>query len=74
LTQRTAQTEVQDPADTALMEKITALHKLRRFICQSSEIYGGTGGFWDYDPMGRRVAKRLHRLRSCGTMRVGVCS
>ena len=62
------------PADTALMEKITALCKRRGFIYQSSEICGGIGGFWDYDPVGHRVAGRLRRAQSCGTMRVGDCS
>ncbi|MHB8433106.1 MAG: glycine--tRNA ligase [Candidatus Tyrphobacter sp.] len=39
------------------MEEITALAKRRGFIFQSSEIYGGLGGFWDYGPLGA-VMKR----------------
>ncbi len=42
-------------ADTAapdLMEKLVSLCKRRGFIFQSSEIYGGINGFWDYGPMG----------------------
>ena len=39
------------------MEEITALAKRRGFIFQSSEIYGGLGGFWDYGPLGS-VLKR----------------
>jgi len=34
------------------MEKIVALCKRRGFVFQSSEIYGGIGGFWDYGPLG----------------------
>jgi len=34
------------------MEEITALAKRRGFIFQSSEIYGGIGGFFDYGPLG----------------------
>jgi glycyl-tRNA synthetase len=33
-------------AEAAFMEKLVALCKRRGFIFQSSEIYGGIGGFW----------------------------
>ncbi len=39
------------PADHG-MEKIVALTKRRGFIFQSSELYGGVNGAWDYGPMG----------------------
>ena len=39
------------------LEEIAALAKRRGFIFQSSEIYGGIGGFWDYGPLGA-VLKR----------------
>jgi glycyl-tRNA synthetase len=39
------------------MEEITALAKRRGFIFQSSEIYGGINGFFDYGPLGA-VLKR----------------
>jgi glycyl-tRNA synthetase len=39
------------------MEEITGLAKRRGFIFQSSEIYGGIGGFFDYGPLGA-VLKR----------------
>ena len=39
------------------LEEITALAKRRGFIFQSSEIYGGIGGFFDYGPLGA-VLKR----------------
>jgi glycyl-tRNA synthetase len=39
------------------MDEIAALAKRRGFIFQSSEIYGGIGGFFDYGPLGA-VLKR----------------
>lgn len=42
-----------------LMEKITALAKRRGFIFQSSEIYGGYQGFWDYGPVGTELKKNV---------------
>jgi glycyl-tRNA synthetase len=36
----------------ASMEKIVSLCKRRGFIFQSSEIYGGLNGLWDYGPLG----------------------
>lgn len=43
----------------ALMEKIVSLCKRRGFIYQSSEIYGGIGGFWDYGPLGSELKRNL---------------
>ena len=34
------------------MEQLVALCKRRGFLFQSSEIYGGLNGFWDYGPLG----------------------
>ncbi|MCF0233489.1 MAG: glycine--tRNA ligase, partial [Thermoguttaceae bacterium] len=34
------------------MEELVALCKRRGFLFQSSEIYGGLNGFWDYGPLG----------------------
>ncbi len=34
------------------MEKLVSLCKRRGFVYQSSEIYGGLSGAWDYGPMG----------------------
>ncbi|MCA9244001.1 MAG: glycine--tRNA ligase [Phycisphaerales bacterium] len=41
------------------MERIVALCKRRGFIFQSSEIYGGIGGFWDYGPMGVELKRNV---------------
>jgi len=50
------------PADTTFMDKLTALCKRRGFIYQSSEIYGGIGGFWDYGPMGVELKRNIKDL------------
>ena len=42
-----------------LMDKIVALAKRRGFIFQSSEIYGGYQGFWDYGPVGTELKRNL---------------
>lgn len=47
------------PTGSALMEKIVALCKRRGFIFQSSEIYGGLNGFWDYGPLGVELKNNL---------------
>src|SRR5690606_34122645 len=41
------------------MESIVALCKRRGFIFQSSEIYGGYNGFFDYGPLGVEVKKNI---------------
>lgn len=43
----------------AVMEKIVALCKRRGFIFQSSEIYGGIAGFWDYGPLGTELKRNI---------------
>src|SRR6202012_36591 len=46
-------------ASQAKMEKIVALCKRRGFIFQSSEIYGGLNGAWDYGPLGVELKRNL---------------
>ena len=41
------------------MEKITSLAKRRGFVFQSSEIYGGQNGAWDYGPLGIELKNRI---------------
>lgn len=41
------------------MEKIVSLCKRRGFIFQSSEIYGGSNGFWDYGPLGVELKRNV---------------
>ncbi len=45
--------------DPQRMEKIVSLCKRRGFIFQSSEIYGGLNGFWDYGPLGVELKNNL---------------
>ncbi len=45
-----------------LMEKIVSLCKRRGFIFQSSEIYGGINGFWDYGPLGAQLKWNVRQL------------
>jgi glycyl-tRNA synthetase len=40
-------------------ESIVSLCKRRGFIFQSSEIYGGLGGFYDYGPLGIEIVNKL---------------
>lgn len=42
-----------------VMEKIVSLCKRRGFIYQSSEIYGGINGFWDYGPLGAELKRNV---------------
>lgn len=41
------------------MDKIVSLAKRRGFVFQSSEIYGGLNGCWDYGPMGVELLNNL---------------
>jgi len=41
------------------MEKLVALCRRRGFIFQSSEIYGGINGFWDYGPLGVELKRNI---------------
>jgi glycyl-tRNA synthetase len=45
--------------NTDLMGKLTSLCRRRGFIFQSSEIYGGIGGFWDYGPLGVELKRNI---------------
>jgi len=42
-----------------LMDEIISLAKRRGFIFQSSEIYGGISGFWDYGPLGVELKRNI---------------
>ncbi|HYV27174.1 MAG TPA: glycine--tRNA ligase [Candidatus Eisenbacteria bacterium] len=48
-----------DLKSTELMEKIVSLCKRRGFIFQSSELYGGLNGFWDYGPLGAELKRNI---------------
>jgi len=41
------------------MDKLVSLCRRRGFIFQSSEIYGGINGFWDYGPLGVELKRNI---------------
>jgi glycyl-tRNA synthetase len=51
-----------EPKTNELMEKIVSLCKRRGFIFQSSEIYGGLNGFWDYGPLGAELKRNVKEI------------
>lgn len=51
-----------EPKEKVLMEKIVSLCKRRGFVYQSSEIYGGIQGFWDYGPLGAELKRNVKEL------------
>jgi glycyl-tRNA synthetase len=51
-----------EPKTNELMERIVSLCKRRGFIYQSSEIYGGINGFWDYGPLGAELKRNVKEL------------
>jgi glycyl-tRNA synthetase len=42
-----------------IVEKVVSLAKRRGFVFQSSEIYGGLNGCWDYGPLGVELLKNI---------------
>jgi glycyl-tRNA synthetase len=51
-----------EPKENLQMEKIVSLCKRRGLIFQSSEIYGGLNGFWDYGPLGAELKRNVKEL------------
>jgi glycyl-tRNA synthetase len=47
------------PQTHSKMEKIVSLCKRRGFVFQSSEIYGGLNGAWDYGPLGVELKRNI---------------
>src|ERR1700691_5068087 len=48
-----------EPRTNDLMERIVSLCKRKGFVFQSSEIYGGINGFWDYGPLGAELKRNI---------------
>lgn len=46
-------------AKTDITEKVVSLAKRRGFVFQSSEIYGGLNGCWDYGPLGVEMLNNI---------------
>ena len=53
------ETGVKETASSVDMDTIVSLCKRRGFIFQSSEIYGGAGGCWDYGPLGVELKRNV---------------
>ncbi len=51
-----------DTTQPVAMETLVSLCARRGFIFQSSEIYGGINGFWDYGPLGVELKNNLKAL------------
>ncbi|MGH0034379.1 MAG: glycine--tRNA ligase [Myxococcota bacterium] len=51
-----------EPKSHVAMDTIVSLCARRGFIFQSSEIYGGINGFWDYGPLGVELKNNLKAL------------
>jgi len=45
--------------DSDKMEKIVSLCRRRGFVFQSSEVYGGLNGCWDYGPLGSELKRNI---------------
>jgi glycyl-tRNA synthetase len=43
----------------SVMDKLVSLAKRRGFVFQSSEIYGGLNGCWDYGPLGVELLRNI---------------
>ena len=50
------------PRAARRMDEIVSLCARRGFVWQSSEIYGGINGFWDYGPLGVELKNNLKAL------------
>jgi glycyl-tRNA synthetase len=51
-----------EPKPNEWMERIVSLCKRRGLIYQSSELYGGLNGFWDYGPVGTELKRNVKDL------------
>ena len=49
------------PAPVGKLDTLVSLCKRRGFIFQSSEIYGGINGFWDYGPLGCELKSNIRQ-------------
>ncbi|MCF8260053.1 MAG: glycine--tRNA ligase [Melioribacteraceae bacterium] len=45
--------------EATVVEKVVSLAKRRGFVFQSSEIYGGLNGCWDYGPLGVELLRNI---------------
>jgi glycyl-tRNA synthetase len=50
---------IKKSGDNDIMDRIVSLSKRRGFVFQSSEIYGGLNGCWDYGPLGVELLNNI---------------
>ncbi len=67
------------PKQNKTMDALSSLCKRRGFIFQTSDIYGGLNGFWDYGPLGVQLKKNIkdawwHDMVQCNENIVGLDS
>lgn len=48
-----------EPEAKLTLDELTSFAKRRGFVFQSSEIYGGLAGFWDYGPLGVELVNNI---------------
>ena len=48
-----------EPTTLESLDALISLCKRRGYVFQSSEIYGGLNGFWDYGPLGVELRRRV---------------
>lgn len=49
----------QNNSQNSVVDKVVSLAKRRGFVFQSSEIYGGLNGCWDYGPLGVELLRNI---------------
>ncbi len=49
----------QNNAQNSVVDKVVSLAKRKGFVFQSSEIYGGLNGCWDYGPLGVELLRNI---------------
>jgi glycyl-tRNA synthetase len=60
--EKPANPQVMQNEHGASMEKLVSLCKRRGFVYQSSEIYGGHNGAWDYGPLGVELKRNIQEI------------
>lgn len=62
LTDKLEYSSMSETEETVKLETIVSLAKRRGFVFQSSEVYGGLAGFYDYGPYGSQLVKNIKDL------------
>ena len=59
MSEKNDQDKAKAPKAAVTLDKLVSLAKRRGFVFQSSEIYGGQSGAWDYGPLGVELKKNI---------------